>query len=170
MNFSEHRLGDPLSDILSALQSGTGSQGMLTERVRGGEFDALVRILDRIVQEAEARTSEAGRVRAVAEAEGARIGDLARMGRSRQTALLGAVEDVRGKLERLGAFARESGQEGSATAMRVAADSLDNLRTVLSQALGESAQVRALWDQLEQSSGLLARAAAAGREPGMAHA
>lgn len=143
-----------MSDIVVALQA-TSARGSTADRVKGSEFEALARLVDAITREAVARGAEMERLRGVLETESGRLEELARTGRSRQARLASVMEEVRSQLERLSAFAKETDVDRAATALRVAGDSTENLRGLLAQALGDSAQSRLLWDQLEQSGGIL---------------
>jgi ammonium transporter, Amt family len=158
MNFSEHRLGDPLADMLQALRSVPAREvGM--DMVRGGEFEPVARLVNGIVRESRSRAEESERWKTVVETESSRIEDLARSGRHQQEAMVAAMEEVRGKLDRLTVFARDAEGAKSQSALRVAGDATESLWRTISHALGSSSQGKALWDQLEQSSGLLSRLA-----------
>jgi len=158
MNFSEHRLGDPLADMIQALRAAPAREVRM-DMIRGGEFEPVARLVNGIVRESHLRAEESERWKSVVETESSRIEDLARAGRHHQAALVAAMEEVRAKLDRLSAFAREAEGSKSPAALRVAGDATESLWKTLSQALGSSPQGKALWDQLEQSSGLLSRLA-----------
>lgn len=148
MNFSEHRLPDPVAEILQALR-GVGLAEVDLDRVRGTEFEPVALAVNRLVSDLRARDQGLARNRDLLQNAGIRIADAARQARGGQDRTAAALDDVERKLEHLAGFAREG---GGGAALAVAGDMADQLRRVLVAVHDDQRGLGDLWIKVDEAA------------------
>lgn len=157
MNFSEHRIADPVSEMVAALSLSMASE-IDMETVRGTDFEPVAVALNRMIVEVKQRDAAGRRWR----------DDMARVGRNLETAgtagtkgadkLVSNLAEVGRKLTDLCVFARnQTGVGPEAAAMRMVGEVLAQLRGTIEESVGQDRKLLAIWGEVEEGASRLGR-------------
>jgi Amt family ammonium transporter len=158
MNYSEHRLSDPVMDLLAASRRGSGA-GFDLAALKGSELEPLAQALDRLLR--ELRETESDQVRLQGEVQSARL----RMDQARHDARTGqetigrSLADAISRLEHLSQFARSQAGGPGGPALQVVADLSDALVRSLAATDGQRALLDSQWLRVEEVSAMVSRIA-----------
>jgi len=158
MNYSEHRLSDPVLDILAAARNG-GRAGFDLAALKGSELEPVGRALDDLLR--ELRDAESTQVRVQGEVHSAklRIDQARRDARSGQEAVGRSLADAISRLEHLGTFARAQATSSGGPAFQVVADLTDALARSLAATDGQRRLLDSQWARVEEVSAMVSRIA-----------
>lgn len=158
MNYSEHRLSDPVRDLLAASHRGAGT-GFDLDALKGSELEPLARALDRLLR--DLRETESEQVRLQGEVQSARL----RMDQARHDARTGqetiarSLAEAIARLEHLGHFARTQAGGPGGPAFQVVADLSDALVRSLAATDGQRLLLDSQWQRVDEVSAMVSRIA-----------
>jgi len=169
MNYSEHRISDPVSQAMSALSLSMASE-IDIDPLRGTDFEPLAVALNRMVAAVKTREAEGARWRVEVDGVGQRLDRASRSARSTRGGLVEGLSDLGRKLTDLAVFARsQTGTGPEAASMRMVGDLLAQLNQSLDGALKEDRKLADLWAEVEDAArrmGALSKALGDGSKNG----
>lgn len=159
MNYSEHRINDPVSETIAALSLSMASE-IDMELVRGTDFEPVAAALNRMIVEVKRRDAAGRRWREDLARIGRVLGETGQAGTAGADGLAASLAEVGRKLSDLCAFARGQGGPGpEAAASRMMGEVLAQLRSDIETAIGADRRLLALWGEVEEGAGRLAEIA-----------
>ena len=152
MNYSEHRLADPVQEIMSTLRR-PARTGIDLTALRGSEFEPLARALNELLQDVQGREDSLVRTRGEISNAGLRLDQARRQAQARHEVVSGSLADLLAKLEHLVAFSRsQTTDQGAKAAIQVVGDLADQLSRSLRDTTLHQGQIESQWARIEEIS------------------
>lgn len=156
MNFSEHRIADPVSDMVAALGLSMASEIDL-DQVRGTDFEPVAASLNRMIAEVKQRDAAIRRWRDDMAHLGRSLGETGKAGTARADALVESLAELGRKLSDLCVFSRNHGGSGpEAAALRMVGEVLAQEQRRIQDWIGDDRRLQALWGEVEEGASRLA--------------
>jgi ammonium transporter, Amt family len=158
MNFSEHRLADPVAEMSAALAR-PRLENIDLSAVRGTEFEPLARTLNAILESARRREAETVRWKNDVQEAGARLDQTRREAHERQERIFRTLGEVAARLTSIVDFSRSGRRNPSADpAVALLGDLAEELRRSIEASAPDRAGLESLWTRVEELARRLAEA------------
>jgi len=152
MNYSEHRLADPVLDMLTSVRRPSRA-GIDLSPLRGSEFEPLARALNEVLHDIQGREDSLVRTRGEISNAGLRIDQARKSALARHEVVSQSLADVLAKLDHVVVFSRsQTTDSGSRAAIQIVGDLADQLVRTLRDTSIHQGQIESQWSRIEEIS------------------